>query len=265
MRNLFELLYYLREILVLLLAILVSITLLMTNDTRQSIVLQETYAGLVAAIPRPKLDFSDIISYHDENVILRERLMKYSLLNAEMAELARENEQLRQMLSFSDRSPYRLQGAEVISRGAGSLLSTVTINVGSRSNVRKDDPVLTMDGVLGKVLSVAKDAAVVHLVTDRNFRISVKVGSEAVRGILRPTNGGQGLVNGIPLNSAIVPGDQIVTSGFSDIFPKNLPVGIVREAFSVPGENFSRVGVDLNVRPASAEHVFVLLEDNAGS
>ncbi|MCH7573524.1 MAG: rod shape-determining protein MreC [Candidatus Marinimicrobia bacterium] len=262
MRNLFELLYQLRELLTLLLALLVSLTLLITNQSRQSVFLQESYAELTALIPRPSLGLSDLFSYRDENAVLRDRLMQYSLLNAELAATARENEQLRAMLRFARRSPHHLQAAEVISRGAAALLSTVTINVGRVHGVRVNDPVLALDGLMGKVLSVSNNAAVVHLITDKNFRVSVKLGNTAIRGILRPESDTKGVINGIAPNSPVAIGDEVVTSGFSDIYPRNLPVATVSEVAYKPGENFSMVRVRLYARPSEAEHLFVLMGDD---
>jgi len=259
-RNLFELLYYLRDLLLLLLAVLVSIMLLLTGESRQSFALQELFTGIIGAVPQPNLGIgiSDIFSYREENQILRQRLMQYALLNAELAEAARENERLRSMLQFTKESPYQLQVAEVISRGASSILSTVTLNVGTKHGVEPNFPVLALDGLLGKTMTVASNASVVHLITDRNFRLSVKVGSEGVRGILIPLYGPFAEVTGIPHNSGIRPGDRVLTSGFSDIYPKNLPVALVDEVVEAPGENFSRVKVRFQAEPSEVEHVFVM-------
>lgn len=259
MRNLFELLFYFKELLLLLLAVLVSLTLLLTSDSTQAAAMQRVYANVVAAIPKPSLDLSDLISYKAENETLRQRLIRYTLLNAELADVARENQRLRRMLSFTERSPYRLQVAEVISRGASSVLSTVTLNVGTEQEVVPNQPVMTLDGLLGKTLTVAPQAAVVHLVTDRNFRLSVKVGAQGLRGILRPLYGSEGEIIGISSNGDIIRGDRVLTSGFSDIYPKNLPVGEVLEVINIPGESYSRVRVKLYADPQNAEHVFVMI------
>ena len=264
MRNLFELLFYLKELLLLLLAVLVSLTLLLTSDSEQAVAMQGVYANIVGAVPRPSLDFSDLISYKAENQTLRQRLIRYTLLNAELADMARENQRLRRMLGFTESSPFRLQVAEVISRGASSVLSTVTLNVGAEQEVVPNQPVLTLDGLLGKTLTVAPEATVVHLVTDRNFRLSVKVGSQGLRGILRPLYGSEGEIIGISSNGDIVPGDRVLTSGFSDIYPKNLPVGEVLEVINIPGESYSRVRVNLYADPQNAEHVFVMISRGDG-
>ncbi len=259
MRNLFELLYYFRELLLMLLAVLVSFMLLLTGESRQSFALQELSTGVIGIIPHPDFGLVDIISYKEENQVLRYRLMQYALLNAELADAARENERLRDMLQFTEETPYELQVAEVISRGASSVLSTITLNVGTRHGVEPNFPVLAMNGLLGKTMSVAPNASIVQLITDRNFRLSVKVGSEGVRGILTPLYGPFAEVTGIPLNSDVRPGDQVLTSGFSDIYPKNLLVALVDEVVVTPGENFSRVRVRFQAEPSEAEHVFVMV------
>ncbi len=259
MRNLFELLYYIRELLLLLLAVLVALTLLLTGDSRQSFALQGVTTAVIGSIPRPNLGIADIISYKKENEVLRQRVTRYTLLNAELADMARENERLREMLQFTKESPHELRVAEVVNRGASSVLSTITLNVGERHGVTPNTPVLTMDGLLGKTLTVAANASVVQLISDRNFRVSVKVGREGARGILKPLYGLSAEVTGIPVTTDISPGDKVLTSGFSDIYPKNLPVGVVDAVEVMPEENFSRIKVRLWANPFEAEHVFVVV------
>ncbi|MCK4579021.1 MAG: rod shape-determining protein MreC [Candidatus Marinimicrobia bacterium] len=258
MRNLFELLFYIRELLYLLLAIIISLMLLLTGESRQALTLQAGYIEIVGSIPRPGLDLSDFISYKQENQVLRQQLLRYSLLNAELADVARENEHLREILQFTENTPYDLQVAEVISRGASSVVSTVTLNVGRDQGIMSNQPVLSTDGLIGKTANVSARATVVHLINDRNFRLSVKLGEAGLRGILRPLHGSLGEVSGITTDGMIKPGDKVLTSGFSDIYPKNLPVAVVEEVYSIPGETYSRVRVHMLADPKVVEHVFVM-------
>lgn len=265
MRNLFEILAFFRDELLLMLTILISLTLFLTTASPQAMALQKLYTGIITSVPSLTLGLSEMMSYKEENQALRQRLMRYALINAELAEAGRENDQLRRMLHFTETQPYDLQVAEVINRGASTSLSTVTLNVGTNQGVLPNQPVLTMDGLLGKTITVAQKATVVHLVNDRNFRLSVKVGAEGLRGILEPLYGPFAEISGLLLNSPIYPGDRVLSSGFSDIYPKNMPVAVVDEVVNVPGENFSRVRVRLNVDPSEAEYVFVMVGRGAGS
>jgi rod shape-determining protein MreC len=236
--------------------------LLLTGDSRQSFELQGWVASVVAAIPRPDLGIDDMISYKEENEVLRQRLMRYALLNADLADVARENERLREMLQFTEESPYNLQVAEVVSRGASSILSTITLNVGLDHNIKPNQPVLSLDGLLGKTMTVTQNASVVQLITDRNFRVSVKVGNQGVRGIFVPISGDWAEITGIPPGSGIEAGDQVFTSGFSEIYPKNLPVAEVERVEEIAGDNFSQVRVLIHTEPAKAEHVFIMVSDD---
>ncbi|MFC1481965.1 rod shape-determining protein MreC [Candidatus Neomarinimicrobiota bacterium] len=265
MRNLFELLYYIREILLLLLAVVISLMLLLSSETTQSMAMQKVYAGIIGSIPRVNFGFAEYLSYKSENETLRQQLMRYTLLNAELADVARENEDLKAMLQFNQRAPYELQVAEVISRGASSVLSTLTLNVGEAHGVAANQPVLTLEGLIGKTMTVAENATVLHLITDRNFRLSVKVGSEGLRGIMRPLYGQFAEVEGIANDGAIGTGDLILTSGFSDIYPKDLPVGEVVDVSVVPGETSSRVRARLFADPSESEHVFVMVSGSVAN
>lgn len=233
--------------------------LLLTGESRQSFALQDLGVRIIGAVPRPRIGISEILSYKDENQILRQRLMQYTLLNAELADLARENEQLRSMLQFTKGAPYDLRVAEVINRGASSILSTITLNVGTNHGVVENLPVLTLEGLLGKTITVTPNTSIIQLITDRNFRLSVKVGGEGTRGILKPLYGPYAEVTGIAPTSGVQRGDKVMTSGFSDIYPKNLPVAEVHEVTHIPGENFSRVRVRLYINPSEVEHAFVMV------
>ncbi|MFC1746775.1 rod shape-determining protein MreC [Candidatus Neomarinimicrobiota bacterium] len=262
MRNIFELLHFYRETLLLILAVLISLGLIVTGETPQSQAIQRAYAGIVGSIPKIDFKLNEYMSYRVENDYLRRRVTQISLQNAALADAARENERLREMLRFTEQSPYFLQAGEVIGYGLASALSTITVNIGSTHLVRENQPVLSMDGLIGKTLTVAENASVVQLVTDRNFRVSVKVGPEAYRGIVEPIYDQYARITGILLNTRVNVGDQVLTSGFSDIYPENLVVGVVDEVEHVPGDTFARIIVRFSVVPAEVEHVFVMLDSD---
>ncbi len=265
MRNLFELLYYIKEILLLLLAVLVSLMLLLSSESPQSLAMQRAYAEIIGSIPRVNFGMAEYLSYKSENQTLRQQLMRYTLLNAELADMARDNEELRAMLKFNQRAPFDLQVAEVISRGASSVLSTVTLNVGRSQGVLPNQPVLTLDGLLGKTMTVAANATVLHLITDRNFRLSVKVGSSGLRGIMRPLYGQFVEIEDLANDGSITAGSLILTSGFSDIYPRDLPVGEVVEVTMAPDETSSRVRARLFADPSESVHVFVMVSGNVAN
>ncbi len=249
----------------LLVMLFLSVTLMLMGESQKT---RLTRGVATAVFKTGRFTFSSgiyILDLWRENKRLRLQNLNLSSQISRQDHMLKENERLRSMLQFTKESPYQLQVAEVISRGASSILSTVTLNVGTKHGVEPNFPVLALDGLLGKTMTVASNASVVQLITDRNFRLSVKVGSEGVRGILIPLYGPFAEVTGIHHNSGIRPGDRVLTSGFSDIYPKNLPVALVDEVVEAPGENFSRIKVRFPAEPSEVEHVFVMVGHGPGA
>lgn len=104
------------------------------------------------------------------------------------------------------------------------------INKGSNHGLDRDMPVMSTTGVVGTVMEVARNYAIVLPITNPRMKLSVMVRSKEYKGEVfslgynRPT-----LLGGVPLQATIAKGDTIVTSGYSYIFPEGLMVGRVED------------------------------------
>src|SRR5699024_7772843 len=121
---------------------------------------------------------SDIKNTYEENRLLREKLSEYKTLIYENQELAKENEELRNMLDLLN-GPRDFEPiiANVVSRSPERWLDQVTINRGSQHGVEKNMAVITADGMVGKIQTVASTTATVQLLTgfDQFNRISATI------------------------------------------------------------------------------------------
>ena len=144
-----------------------------------------------------------------------------------MFNLVSENEQLKTLLDYKRSSTLSLLPARVINKGITANMNTITIDVGFNQGVKRNLAVLTPNGIIGKIVSVGNRTSIVQVITDVNFRLSVQIIPSGARGILRWVYGDECEIREVQKNSNISVGDRVTTSGFSDIFPKDLPVGIV--------------------------------------
>jgi rod shape-determining protein MreC len=152
-----------------------------------------------------------------------------------------ENAQLRKLLSL-DRggaipSGYEPVTGRVIARSPTVWFSDVTIDVGSGSGVRVNDPVVNGDGLVGTVSAVTGGSAQVALIADGSSAVSAKVVPLGVQGVIRPEVGNPGLLILDFIDSAkhVHRGQAVVTAGWraqglASRFPPNLPVGEVTHA-----------------------------------
>lgn len=192
---------------------------------------------------------------------LREQVNQLELEVARLRETERQNELLRQALDFRDSQDKELLAARVIGREPVSWYKYIVINRGSSDGVKPGMAVIAPGGVVGQVRQVTLQTAEVMLVLDPDSSIGGRiVGSDElvlVEG--QANNPDAAVVRSLVQDSTMSEGDQVVTSGFSKIFPGGLPIGTIVSVER--GAYGSRTGV---LKPgadlAHLEVVFVLVD-----
>ena len=158
--------------------------------------------------------------------------------------------------------------ATVFGKSPNIWYSTVTIDKGSSAGVRVNDPVINGEGLVGKVVQVASDAAQVDLITDSSVGVSARVGTSNATGIVQPKVGDPNdlLLQYLPANSQVNNGEYVVTSGTVSPDDSLYPPGIViGQVTSVNEESAYR---SVNVHPTANLHnldVVQVLTSGAGT
>ena|SRR5208282_390458 len=220
-------------------------------------------AGTVQQLP---------ISAADAVLPRRELLRQFEILRRDNEQLrvqasqaaatARENDQFRALLGWQRQTPWNLKLANVVMRDPANWWHTVQIDLGSRDGVRENLPVLTIDGLVGRVSSVSYTHAQVVLVSDPNCKVSAVVESPAHdMGVISP---GGPLDNSfvelsyLSGNASLKAGQNVITSGLGGVFPKGIPIGQIVDARPVEFGLYTEARVKLLVNLGSLEQVWVL-------
>ena len=121
--------------------------------------------------------------------------------------------------------------ARVIGRESATWSSMIIINRGTLDGVRDDMPVVTPQGLVGRIVEAGPNSSKVQLILDPRSSVGTLVqrAESRVNGIVEgdPDNPTMPRMVNIPKTADVVEGDVIVTSGFGGVFPKGLTVGIV--------------------------------------
>ncbi len=197
--------------------------------------------------------------------------------------LREENQSLRQKLESAQRSLVRLHGveeeltrlarisgysrpetgrffvADVVYVDRASWLRTLVLYTGS-AEPRRNLPVILASGLVGRIIVSAKPYAKVLLLTDRSASVSAMIQRTRRRGIVRGRGEESLLLDNIPLQEDVRPGDQVVTAGIDGVFPRGIPIGVVTEVEPGP-ELFHLVRVRPDVDLATLDQVYVLTEE----
>ena len=137
------------------------------------------------------------------------------------------------------------------------------IDKGARQGLKKDMGLISEQGVVGVITDVSDNYATAISVLNRNFRLSARIFRNNYFGIIEWDGRDPSMVRlrEIPGHVRVMKGDTVVTSGYSAIFPANLPIGIVKEV--KPGEgNFYDITVDLSANFRNIYHVNVISNFN---
>ncbi len=192
------------------------------------------------------------LDIREENRRLRQENAQLRQWRNAAAVLSTENAAMRRILNFVPETGLIAVTARVVGESGGPYVRSVLINAGNRDGISKGDPVVSGDGLVGRITEVGSRSARVILITDLSSRIPVSGGPDRVRAILAGDNGV--LPELVLLNHAsfLDQGDAVVTSGLGDVFPSGLHVGRV-----VSGRNGA-----VRVRPFAdldrLEHVRVI-------
>ena len=169
----------------------------------------------------------------EENDELKKQVeqLRHKLLMAseERAELVR----LRRLLTLTPPEGWQTLGARVLAgrMGANSALASVLIGRGYMTGAIPGTPVMTPQGVAGRVLRAGPSSATVLLLIDPGSRIAVISQESRIQGVLVGGGPDKPLeMRFVSHNDVIRAGEILVTSGLDDAFPKGIPVARVLSA-----------------------------------
>ncbi|MFH1645864.1 MAG: rod shape-determining protein MreC [Candidatus Omnitrophota bacterium] len=152
--------------------------------------------------------------------VLEQKLLRYK-------EIEVENFRLNNLLQLKNQSKTKFKAARIIARDPSNFSSTVVLDKGRTSGLNIDDVIVVGAGLVGRICDISKNTSRVMVLGDRNFCASAIVSRSRQIGMVYGTGDGYCKLRYLPLEADIEVGDKIVTSGFSDIFPKGLFIGRV--------------------------------------
>jgi rod shape-determining protein MreC len=180
--------------------------------------------------------FSGLAHAKSENEKLRKELRDTRAAanaNAADAQLANELEKLLQFEQGTQYpKDYRAVNTRVISYPGTAFAQQVTIAAGSSKGIRIDTPVVTGDGLIGRVTNVGHSTAQVTLLTDPDNNVPARDVTSGVAGLIRHGQGSTLILDRVSKEQTVQKGDIIVTQGTVDrrypsIYPYGVPIGRV--------------------------------------
>lgn len=168
----------------------------------------------------------------NDNAALREEIASLALQVEQLYLAGEENYHLTALLNMRQRFPeLPTVGVRVISQNPNNWRARFTIEAGTRDGIEANMPVLAGEAVKGIIGYAGTRHAEVITVLDSDFSIAVhSVRTETdgiVRGDIQLAQQGLMRMDFIAASANIMPGDHLITSVYSPLFPPGLPVGTI--------------------------------------
>lgn len=178
--------------------------------------------------------------------------------------VAAENQRLRNTLGLQQSSPWKLRLAQVVARDPANWWRTIRIDLGSRDGVPANAPVLTDEGLVGRIAEVGYTHSMVVLLGDPDCRVSALIEETREHGVITPDSANP--VDNILVdlkylsrNSRLKAGQRVLTSGLGGIFPKGILIGQVVDFHAVDYGLYTEARVNVAVNLNTLEEVWVMV------
>lgn len=196
-----------------------------------------------------------------ENEELQKEISELRLQLVNLEEYEQENERLRTLLNASAdySSQYNYVTCQVVNRSQSSWYKTLVINGGADDGLAVNMPVVSAQGVVGRIINTSANTAEVLLITDREGALSVMVQNTRTVGVVE----GDGETDSLNMihvayDAAIENYQQVITSGYGGVFPKGLLVGYINSIDLQSDGLMLNIGVRSYVDFNRLEEVMVL-------
>jgi rod shape-determining protein MreC len=196
-----------------------------------------------------------------ENETLRQEIEQLHLQNVQTEQIARENARLRQLVGWQQQKQWKLKLGKVVLREPSNWWRSVQIDLGSRDGVKPDMPVLTVDGLVGKISSVNLASSQVVLLGDPGCRVAARVENDTgVIGASGPLETDFVEMGFLSKNANLKPGQAVKTSGEGGIFPRDIPIGKVVDVRSVDYGLANVARIKLSANMSALEELWVITQ-----
>jgi rod shape-determining protein MreC len=247
----------LKEYITLAVLIVISLVLIFLNDNPQIRFLRAAAITSFGTVQSGLSAIPNVFEMEKENKELREDNIKLANEIASLKESKLENIRLSRLLNFKEKNNPGVVSGKIINKSLLQTRNTITLNVGENDSVAVNMPVITDDGLVGRIVSTSRNYSIAQILYNKDMRITVKVQRNRLDGILSYDGVSNLMVNNIQKSADVNAGDVIITSDYSNIYPPGIPIGTVTETGNLDNL-FKKVVVTPLVNFSTLEEIFVL-------
>ena len=205
-------------------------------------------------------NYIDLRGVRAQNADLQSEIDRLRLEEVSLAEDAGQARRLQALLAFKEKFVSQTVAAQVIGTSGSEHSHVLYINKGWDDGIRADMPVITPQGIVGKISKVIPGGTSQVLeINDATAGAGIMLERSRLRGVLHGTASGIPEILHVMVDEKIEVGEPVVSSGGDQIYPRGLPVGTVFSTGPDPeGGSFMIVRVKPSANLDKVDEVLVI-------
>jgi rod shape-determining protein MreC len=222
------------------------------------------YASLqfVEKFADAKMQFSIWKDYQKEIEALKRENFLLSTKNQKLDHIIQENYRLKKLLGLKQKSEIKFVAANVIGIGTEIGIRSLILDVGEEDSINKNMPVVTAQGLVGKVVITTLGQSIAHILFDHNSLVSARLKNSRETGVISCDGNSWLNLLYISKDVPVSIGEEVTTSGLSEIYPPLIRIGVVTLIEENEFDLFKEIRVKPTVNFNTLEEVFVLITKN---
>ena len=162
-----------------------------------------------------------------ENDALRLRIAELERELNSSRDLQARCAELQKLVNLEHQYDYTVIAARIVLKDDLSWSKTIVIDRGRRDGIVPNMAVVSGAGLVGKIIQAGYAYSRVLLIIDRRFRVGARLRVSRNTGIIEGEGANQLVLNYLPRNAGVAPGDDVITSGLGGLFPPGYLIGTV--------------------------------------
>ena len=217
--------------------------------------LSTRYLAIVEFVTVPR----DVATLRQRNAELENKVASLETQIVQLQQQLTEEQAMSALIGFvKERPENSYVGATVIGRDPVPFLRYIQIDKGSDDGLKHGMPVVTQNGLIGRVDAVTAGAARVQLITDANAAVNVQLSASQTDVMLTGSVTGELSLQMIPQDIVVKPGDLVLTSGLGGSYPAGVVVGQVISVRKRETDLFQTASVQPSANLANLTAVLVI-------
>lgn len=250
-------LYSLRSFLLFVLLEVLAIGLIVSNNSPQGAAFYNSSNEVTGSVLKTRSDVVDFFSLAEANEALLSE-------NAGLLEHLKTMNAIPDSVTFELDSAFEAQfnfrGARVISNSLRFAQNHITLNKGSKDGVKPGMGVFNDKGVIGRVKTVSENYSVAISLLNTGMNLSSKIKTNDSFGTAKwdGKDSKKTKLLYVPRHVVASPGDTVVTTGYSAVFPEGILVGIIESINQSEDPNYLDIVINLSVDFSKAHYVYLV-------